>query len=113
MSKNDKEIRRIFWENFAGAAERILGVPRYEKGFMTEIKRSLGLRTYSIPQRWFQGSIPNAEHLIRIYQRWGVTPNELLGVEPLKTDHAVSRSLHTLFAAMKTREKKGRVRVHR
>ena len=113
MSKNDKEIRRIFWENFAGAAERILGVPRYEKGFMTEIKRSLGLRTYSIPQRWFEGSIPRPAYLLRIYKRWGVTPNELLGVEPGKADRATSKRLHVLFSAMQTREKKGRGQVHK
>ena len=113
MTSEEREIKRVFWENFAGAAERVLGIGRYDRGFMREIRKSLGLRTYSVPQRWFEGSIPRPSHLLRIYKKWGVTPNELLGIEPSKTDRVVSRKLHTLFAAMKTREKKGRVRVHR
>ena len=106
-SSEEKEIRRVFWENFASAAERILGIGRYERGFMRAIKESLDLPTYSVPQRWIEGFMPRLPHLVRIYRKWGVTPNELLGIETPQKDRETSTKLHTLFSAMDHRKKKG------
>ena len=77
----DKSIQHTFWERFATAAEHELGISRDEKGFMKGIKESLRLRTYSTAQRWFLGYMPRIPYLVRIYEAWGVTPNELLGIE--------------------------------
>ena len=104
MKDEEREIRRVFWENFAAAAEAHLGIGRDERGFMREIKNSLKLPKDSVPQRWFQGALPRVPYLIRIYRTWGITPNELLGIESPVNE--TSSKLHTLFSAMEMRKRK-------
>jgi hypothetical protein len=48
---------------------------------MTEVTKSLKLRQVSVVQRWLEGWMPRLPHLLKIYKEWGVTPNELLGIE--------------------------------
>ena len=73
--------RKIFWDRFIKTAEDRLGISRYDHGFMRAIKVALDLPADSTPQRWFQGSLPRLPYLLRMYERWGVTPNYLLGIE--------------------------------
>jgi hypothetical protein len=73
--------QRAFQDRFIAEAERRVGMSRYTRGFMTEVARSLKLRQVSVVQRWLEGWMPRLPHLLKIYQEWGITPNELLGIE--------------------------------
>jgi hypothetical protein len=74
-------IQQTFQTRFILEAERRLGMGRYSRGFMTEVTKSLRLRQVSVVQRWLEGWMPRLPHLLKIYREWGVTPNELLGIE--------------------------------
>jgi hypothetical protein len=71
----------IFQSRFIAAAEKHVSMGRYERGFLTEVAKSLNLRKPSVVQRWLEGGMPRGPHLVTIYQKWGVTPNFLLGIE--------------------------------
>jgi hypothetical protein len=73
--------QRIFQTRFIAEAERRLSIGRYSRGFMTEVTRSLKMKQVSVVQRWLEGWMPRLPHLLKIYQEWGITPNELLGIE--------------------------------
>ena len=73
--------QRMFQTRFIAEAERRLGMGRYSRGFMTEVTRSLKMKQVSVVQRWFEGWMPRLPHLLKIYREWGITPNELLGIE--------------------------------
>jgi hypothetical protein len=79
--KKKTTLRKLFWNRFIQAAEKNLDMDRYDRGFQRAIKNDLGLPKDSTPQRWFQGYLPRIPYLVRIYERWGVTPNELLGID--------------------------------
>jgi hypothetical protein len=71
----------IFQARFIAEAERQVSMGRYERGFMTEVAKSLELRQVSIVQRWLGGYMPSGRHLVTIYEHWHVSPNYLLGIE--------------------------------
>jgi hypothetical protein len=71
----------IFQSRFIAEAEKRVSMGRYERGFVTEVARSLKLRQPSVVQRWIEGYMPSGRHLVTIYEKWGVTPNFLLGIE--------------------------------
>jgi hypothetical protein len=73
--------QRIFQDRFIAEAERRLGMGRYSRGFMTEVTKSLKMKQVSVVQRWLEGWMPRLPHLLKIYREWGITPNELLGIE--------------------------------
>ena len=78
----ENATKQMFRDKFLAAAERHLGMSRYERGFPMEIVRSLKLRQASVAQRWIAGrGLPRLPHLLKIYREWGITPNELLGIE--------------------------------
>lgn len=79
--KRDMSVQKLFLERFIAVAEKQVGMGRYEWGFLTEVTKSLKLKKVSVVQRWFDGFSPGIPHLLTIYNRWGVTPNELLGLE--------------------------------
>jgi hypothetical protein len=74
-------VQQTFQARFIAEAERRLGTGRYRRGFMTEVTRSLKMKQVSVVQRWLEGWMPRLPHLLKIYREWGVTPNELLGIE--------------------------------
>ena len=77
-----KEIRETFRSRFLAAAERQTGMGRYDRGFHSEIAKSLNLRKPSVVQRWIAGTgMPGGRHFVTIYEKWGVSPNYLLGIE--------------------------------
>lgn len=79
--KQQDSILANFRERFLEIAEEMVGMNRYDRGFLKEIKKSLRLSQLSTPQRWVEGSsMVRIKHLLTIYQRWGVTPNDLLGI---------------------------------
>jgi hypothetical protein len=39
------------------------------------------MKQVSVVQRWLEGWMPRLPHLLKIYREWGITPNELLGIE--------------------------------
>ncbi|MDP2971705.1 MAG: hypothetical protein Q8P64_21250 [Deltaproteobacteria bacterium] len=71
----------IFQSRFIAEAEKRVSMGRYERGFITEVAKSLNLRRPSVVQRWLEGYMPCGRHLVTIYEKWGVTPNFLLGIE--------------------------------
>jgi len=73
--------QQIFQENFFAEAEKRLEMSRHTRGFMTEVAKKLKLKQISVVQRWFEGGMPDIPHLVQIYDAWGVTPNELLGIK--------------------------------
>lgn len=73
--------QRMFQDRFIAEAERRLGMGRYHRGFMTEVTRSLKMKQVSVVQRWLEGWMPRLPHLLKIYREWGITPNDLLGIE--------------------------------
>ena len=73
--------QRIFQDRFIAEAERRLGMGRYSRGFMTKVTKSLKLKRVSVVQRWLEGWMTRLPHLLKIYREWGITPNELLGIE--------------------------------
>ena len=73
--------QQTFQARFIAEAERRLSMGRYSRGFMTEVTRSLKMKQVSVVQRWLEGWMPRLPHLLKIYREWGVTPNELLGIE--------------------------------
>lgn len=80
--KKSNPVLRNFRERFLEVAEEKLDMNRHERGFLLGIKESLRLPQLSTPQRWVEGtSMVRIRHLLTIYERWGVTPNDLLGIE--------------------------------
>jgi len=73
--------QRIFQDRFIAEAEKRLSMGRYSRGFMTEVTRSLKMKQVSVVQRWLEGWMPRLPHLLKIYREWGITPNDLLGIE--------------------------------
>jgi hypothetical protein len=73
--------QRTFQDKFIAEAEQRLGMGRYSRGFMTEVTKSLKMKQVSVVQRWLEGWMPRLPHLLKIYREWGITPNELLGIE--------------------------------
>ena len=73
--------QRIFQDRFISEAERRLSMGRYSRGFMTGVTKSLKMKQVSVVQRWLEGWMPRLPHLLKIYREWGITPNELLGIE--------------------------------
>ncbi|MGA2464686.1 MAG: hypothetical protein ABSH06_10090 [Thermodesulfobacteriota bacterium] len=75
------EVQAIFRTRFLAAAEKHVAMSRYSRGFLSEVARSLKLKQVSVVQRWTEGYMPSGRHLVTIYDRWGITPNHLLGIE--------------------------------
>ena len=55
-----------------------------DRGIQTGIAKALNIRQSRV-SAWFSGSFPRADYLAKIYQVFGISPNELLGVEESKT----------------------------
>jgi transcriptional regulator with XRE-family HTH domain len=75
-----RESHSIFLERLCSAAERDLGMNKDDRGFRRALAKALGTRDSTI-QRWFSGSYPEAEYLIKLYQKFGVTPNHLFSID--------------------------------
>lgn len=79
--KKPNSTQQIFQARFIAAAEQHVGLGRYQRGFVTEVAKSLDLRRSSVVQRWLGGYMPSGRHLVTIYEKWQVSPNYLLGIE--------------------------------
>jgi len=79
MVKKEKPNKE-FLERLIAAVERQLGISSTQRGFSRAIAKALKT-TDSTVQRWFDGSLPSAEYLSKIYNIFGLTPNFLLGIE--------------------------------
>jgi hypothetical protein len=84
--RKQNPTQRIFQDRFIAEAEKRVSMGRYERGFITEVSKSLDLRKPSVVQRWLEGYMPGGPHLVTIYEKWGITPNFLLGIEG-KSNH--------------------------
>jgi transcriptional regulator with XRE-family HTH domain len=73
------QFHRDFIGRLCDAAEPNLGISRHDRGFKRELARTLGVRDSTV-QRWFQDSIPASDHLQKIYDKFGASPNYLLGI---------------------------------
>ena len=81
----ENATKQMFRDKFLAAAEKRLGMSRYHRGFPVEVARSLKVRQVSVVQRWIAGTgMPRLPHLLKIYREWGISPNELLGIEEPK-----------------------------
>lgn len=69
-----------FLDRLNSAAERFLGIDRYDRGFKVALAKALGT-TGSTVQRWYSGSFPEASQLVKIYEKLGIRPDYLLGIE--------------------------------
>jgi hypothetical protein len=70
-----------FLDRLSRIAERKLSIDRYDRGFKRAIAKALNARDSTV-QRWFKGSYPEAEYLIRLNDVLGISPNALLGLSP-------------------------------
>ena len=96
--KKDSQIS--FLDRLCDAAEHHVGMSKYDRGFRRALSKALDARDSTI-QRWFGGSYPEAEYLIKIHQTFGITPNELLGIEgtPSKFEPLDLRKIKFIAAA--------------
>ena len=89
-----KLSHKQFLERLTTVAEQKLDVSRHARGFKRSIAKALETRDSTI-QRWFDKSYPEAEYFIKIYNIFGITPDELLGIEP-DTKRPKSLDLHKI-----------------
>jgi hypothetical protein len=75
-----KLSHKAFLQRLTEVAERKLNINRYDRGFKRSIAKALGARDSTI-QRWFDNSYPEAEYFIKFFNVFGITANELLGIE--------------------------------
>jgi len=80
MDKKRESSHTFFLDRLSDAAERHIGVNKYERGFRRALAKALEARDSTI-QRWFGGSYPEAEYLVKIHQKFGITPNQLFGID--------------------------------
>lgn len=78
--ENKKYLHKEFINRFITVAERNLGIKYDTHGFFMAIARALDTKGSTV-QRWFGGSFPSAEYFFKIYDKFGVTPNFLLGFQ--------------------------------
>jgi phage repressor protein C with HTH and peptisase S24 domain len=69
-----------FLDRLCNAAEHYIGMSQHDRGFKRALSKALDARDSTI-QRWFGGSYPDAEYLVKIHQKFGITPNQLFGIE--------------------------------
>jgi len=79
-----KLSHKQFIERLTHIAERKLDISRYDRGFKRSIAKALSARDSTV-QRWFDKSYPEAEYLIKMYNVFGVTADDLLGIESTNT----------------------------
>jgi DNA polymerase III psi subunit len=72
--------QRMFQDRFIAVAEKHVSMGQYEKGFLTDVAKSLDVRT-SVVQAWLKRSVPSGNHLVTICEKWHISPNYLLGTE--------------------------------
>ncbi len=75
-----KLSHKQFLDRLTDIAEQKLSISRHDRGFKRSIAKALDTRDSTI-QRWFDKSYPEAEYFIKIFNTFGVTPDELLGIE--------------------------------
>jgi transcriptional regulator with XRE-family HTH domain len=61
-----------------------------DRGIQTGIARALNIGQARVCG-WFSGSFPRADYLVKICEVFGISPNELLGVEESKTEEPPSQ----------------------
>lgn len=77
--ENKEIIYSIFLAKFKEAAKKKLKFDK-DRGLPKRIAEALETLPGTV-RRWFTGSIPEAEWLIKIYKTFGASPNYLLGIE--------------------------------
>lgn len=82
MKTRHTPFQQAFQTKFIQVGEERVRMSRRKWGFMKEVTKSLHLKQVSVVQRWLEGYMPRLPHLLKIYERWGITPNEMLGIEP-------------------------------
>ena len=75
-----RDSHSSFLDRLCEAAEHHVGVSMHDRGFKRALSRALDARDSTI-QRWFGGSYPEAEYLVKIHEKFGITPNQLFGIE--------------------------------
>ena len=90
-----KESHRTFLDRLCDAVEPKLQMNRYDRGFKRELAKALGVRDSTV-QRWFLTSRPAADHLVRLYEKFNVSPNTLLGVGTAPTGAIKPLDLHKI-----------------
>jgi transcriptional regulator with XRE-family HTH domain len=83
-----KNFHKLFLDRLCDAIEPKLQINRHDRGFKRELAKALGLRDSTV-QRWFISSTPAADHLMKIYDKFNITPNQLFGIEEPKTSHSI------------------------
>jgi hypothetical protein len=83
-----KDLHEAFVDRLCSAVERELGVYRHEHGFRRALAKALGARDSTV-QRWFADSYPEANYLLRIHQKFGITPDALLGIDSAPSKHYI------------------------
>lgn len=73
--------QQIFEARFLETAKQHVSMGRYERGFLTEVTKSLGFRNTSVVTRWLEGYMPSGRNLVTIHQKWHVSADYLLGIE--------------------------------
>jgi hypothetical protein len=77
------ETQREFQKKFTELAEDRVGKGRHQRGFLKEVAKSLDVKQISVVERWVdyhKPCLPGTLHLLTINDRWGITPNEILGI---------------------------------
>ena len=100
MKTRHKPFQQAFHTRFIQVAQERLGMNRDDWGFMTEVTKNLQMKQVSVVQRWLDdGCMPRLPYLLKIYDRWGITPNEMLGIETKpKPDMELRLKLFYFFA---------------
>jgi phage repressor protein C with HTH and peptisase S24 domain len=98
-----KESHHAFLTRLCDAVEPKLEMNRYDRGFKRELAKALGLRDSTI-QRWFLTSTPSADHLVKLYEKFNISPNTLLGVGTA-TDTVKPLDLHKIQFILGSRNK--------
>jgi transcriptional regulator with XRE-family HTH domain len=85
--KTKKEIRSLFLARLREIAEKRFGYqPGEDHGMRTDIANELKISVGTV-QQWFdeeKETMPDAMQFLKIHDVFGITPNELLGVEDIK-----------------------------
>jgi hypothetical protein len=84
-TEEDKTQQAAFLERLVRVAEKHLNMSRNDWGFKHAMARVLHTEDSTV-QRWFKGSYPEATFFHTLYHVFRVTPNTLLGIEPVEED---------------------------
>ena len=78
---SDKEFHADFVDRLKYAVALALDIKDPDaRGLRAALARELTVKESTV-QRWFKGGYPSTYHFTKIYERLGITPNQLLGID--------------------------------